>query len=220
MTEDRRVDQSKSDRSSTIGPLRPTLPTPPTSAESAPVFGPAAPPPPSGEPVRPSEANQPYSAGTAAQAPPVAPAQAVTAPQPVAPAARPSQPVSVAGVEADEDSDLEEDEMAPTMIQRMRRLRPAPIILTVGSLGALFFLALAVTTHTTPLGVLMSAAVVTGLIFGADAIVASRATWRASQEGETGLALLLAFVGGVSSLVSLGAFAGTLVLILVLNSLG
>jgi hypothetical protein len=145
-------------------------------------------------PVRPGEANRLYSAGAAAQAPPVA--------------------------EADEDSELEEDEMAPTMIQRMRRLRPAPVILTVGSLGALFFLALAVTTHTTPLGVLMSAAVVTGLVFGTDAIVASRATWRASQEGETGLALLLAFVGGVSSLVSLGAFAGTLVLILVLNSLG
>lgn len=214
------MDQSKSDRSSTIGPLRPTLPTPPTSAESAPVLRSAAPPPPYGVPVRPGEANQPYSAGAAAQAPPVAPAQAVTAPPPVAQAARLSQPVSVAGAEVDEDSELEEDEMAPTMIQRMRRLRPAPIILTVGSLGALFFLAVAVTSHTTPLGVLMSAAVVTGLAFGADAIVASRATWRASQEGETGLALLLAFIGGISSLISLGAFAGTLVLILVLNSLG
>jgi hypothetical protein len=64
----------------------------------------------------------------------------------------------------------------------------------------------------------MSAAVVTGLIFGADAIVASRATWRASQEGETGLSFLLAFIGGVSSLISLGALAGTLVLVLVLNS--
>jgi hypothetical protein len=72
-----------------------------------------------------------------AQAPPVAPAQAVTAPQPVAQTARSSQPVLVAGAEADEDSELEEDEMAPTMIQRMRRLRPAPILLTVGSLGAL-----------------------------------------------------------------------------------
>jgi hypothetical protein len=127
-------------------------------------------------------------------------------------------PVAVTSPEADDDLDLEEDEMAPTMIQRVRRLQPAPVLLTAGSLGSLLFLLMSVTSHTTPLGVLMSAAVVTGLIFGADAIVASRATWRASQEGETGLSFLLAFIGGIASLISLGALAGTLVLVLVLNS--
>ncbi len=108
--------------------------------------------------------------------------------------------------------------MAPTMMQRVRRLQPAPVVLTVASLGSLVFLVKALTSHTTPLGVLLSAAVVTGLVFGADALVASRATWRASQDGETGTAFLLAFIGGISSLISLGALAGTLVMVLVLNS--
>ena len=195
MSDDRRPDQSKFDRSASTGPLQPAAAPPPIPPPPGPVpqSGPAATPQP--EPVIP-------------------------APQPIVEAIRSqsSIPVPVIGDDAGEDSDLEEDEMAPTMIERVRRLQPAPVVLTAGSLGSLAFLLMSVTSHTTPLGVLMSAAVVTGLIFGADAIVASRATWRASQDGETGLAFLLAFIGGLSSLIGLGALAGTLVMVLVLNS--
>ena len=121
-------------------------------------------------------------------------------------------------MEADEESDDEEDEMSLTLVERLRRLSPALVILTVGSIGSLVFLLRAVTSHTTPVAVLMSAAVVTGLVFGADAIFASVVTWRASQNGDSRRALLAAVVGGVSSLICLGAFAGMLVMILVLNS--
>ena len=119
----------------------------------------------------------------------------------------------------DADSDEESEEDVPlTTADRLRRLSPAPVILTAGSIGSLAFLALAVTSHTTPLPVLMSAAVVTGLIFGVDAAIASVSTWRSGQDGDSGRALLLAVVGGVAALVAAGAFAGTLVMILVLNS--
>ena len=204
MSDDRRPDQSKFDRSASTGPLQPAAAPPPIPPPPGPVpqSGPAATPQP--EPVIPAPQPIAHSAS----------------PQPIVEAIRSqsSIPVPVIGDDAGEDSDLEEDEMAPTMIERVRRLQPAPVVLTAGSLGSLAFLLMSVTSHTTPLGVLMSAAVVTGLIFGADAIVASRATWRASQDGETGFAFLLAFIGGLASLISLGALAGTLVMVLVLNS--
>ena len=146
--------------------------------------------------------------------------------QPLAPAAQPLapavQPAAASGQPEEskvgDREDYEADVAPATLIERLRRLPPAPILLTLGSIGSLVFLLLAVTSHTTPIAVLLSAAVVTGLIFGVDAIIASVVTWRSSQSGEVGLALLAAIVGGVASLVSLGALAGTLVLILVLSS--
>jgi hypothetical protein len=205
MSDDRRAGQSKFDRSASAGPLRPT-PPPPTPLPPPPTALPAPTAPPQLQPAIPAP---PSVAQPELQA-------AVPQPEP----AKPASPASVTDAEADagEDSDFEEDEMAPTMLRRIRQLQPIPVVLTLGSLGSLAFLIMAVTSHTTPIGVLMSAAVVTGLIFGADAIFASRATWRASQDGETAVAFMLAFIGGVSSLVSLGALAGTLVLVLVLNS--
>jgi hypothetical protein len=120
--------------------------------------------------------------------------------------------------DADTDEEFDEDDVPLTLVERLRRLPPAPVILTVGSIGSLLFLARAVTSHTTPVAVLMSSAVVTGLAFGLDAVIASIATWRSGQDGESGRALLLAVVGGVSALICAGAIAGTLVMILVLNS--
>jgi hypothetical protein len=210
MSDDRRPDQSKFDRSASTGPLRPAAAPPPIPPPPGPVL-PPGPVPQSG----PAAAPQPQPVIPAAQ-----PIVHAASPQPIVEAIRPqpSIPVAVPGDDAGEDSDFEEDDMAPSMIERVRRLQPAPVVLTAGSLGSLAFLLMSVTSHTTPLGVLLSAAVVTGLIFGADAIVASRATWRASQGGETGTAFLLAFIGGISSLISLGALAGTLVMVLVINS--
>jgi hypothetical protein len=131
-------------------------------------------------------------------------------------AAAPVAPID--DTEEDDDSDYEEDEMPPAFVERLRRLSPAPVLLTIGSIGSFVFLFFAVTSHTTPVAVLLSAAVVTGLIFGADGVIASVITWRASQNGETGMAFFGAIVGGVASLICFGAFAGTLVFILVLNS--
>jgi len=147
-----------------------------------------------------------------ADAAPVAPASPAAAPVAVrAPAAEPD-------AEDDADEDEDEDELPHTLADRLRRLSPALVILTAGSIGCLVFMARAVTSHTTPVAVLMSAGVVTGLIFGADSVMSSIATYRASQNGESGRAVLLALVGGVSAVICAGAFAGTAVMVLVLNS--
>jgi hypothetical protein len=111
-----------------------------------------------------------------------------------------------------------DDGWSPTLGERLRSLSPALVILTIGSLGSLLFMMFAVTRHTTPVPVLMSAGVVMSLIFGVDAVISTVATWRATQRGETLRAFLLAFVGGFACLLSFGAFAGVVVLILVLNS--
>ena len=119
---------------------------------------------------------------------------------------------------ADLDSDYEAEEHPPTLAARLRRLSPVPVLLTLGSIGSLVFLGLAMTSHTTPVAVLMSAGVVVGLIFGANAVVASIGTWRATQDGESGRALLLAAVGGTSAVISATALAALLVMVLLLNS--
>lgn len=118
-----------------------------------------------------------------------------------------------------EDAELDEkDEPQLTIVERLRRLPPALVILTAGSLGSVIFLLRSVTSHTTPVPVLMGAGVITGLIFGADAVISSIATWRSAVAGESGKALLLALVGGISYVISFGSFAGLVVMILVLNS--
>ena len=206
MSDDRREGQSKFDRTASTYPFLPSAPPP-----IYPPAGPGATAQPAIAPAPPGPAPTVAAAQPVPRAAPAPTAQSVTLP--VGP-----PPFPVTSTDDDDDSDLEEDEMAPTMMQRVRRLQPAPVVLTVASLGSLVFLIKSLTSHTTPLGVLLSAAVVTGLVFGADAVVASRATWRASQGGETGTAFLLAFIGGISSLISLGALAGTLVMVLVINS--
>jgi hypothetical protein len=144
---------------------------------------------------------------------PVAPYVAPYVAPPVAP---PRAAPSVAP--ADLDSDYEAEEHPPTLAARLRRLSPVPVLLTLGSIGSLVFLGLAMTSHTTPVAVLMSAGVVVGLIFGANAVVASIGTWRATQDGESGRALLLAAVGGTSAVISATALAALLVMVLLLNS--
>ena len=189
MSEDRREGQSKFDR----------------PAASSGLAGPPAPPAPAQQ--DPSGPPAPVPAAV-----PSAPAGAFTPVTPAAPAAPRYD------AEADEDLADEEDELPLSFVERLRRLSPAAVILTLGSIGSLAFLFLSVTSHTTPVAMLLSAAVVTGLVFGADAVIASAVTWRAGRSGETGRAFLAAIVGGVASMISLGAFAGTLVLILVLRT--
>ena len=172
-----------------------------------------------------SPAGRPIEPAPSAVTPPTAASPTWTPPAP-APAhpdyANPNRPrdVAVDDVVADSelDSESDEEEFPPTLVERVRRLRPAPVVLTVCSVGAIVFLARAMTSHTTPVPVLLSAGVVSCLVFGIDAGAASLGTWRASREGLTRRALLLSALGGVTALISAGAFAGVLVLVLVLNS--
>ena len=137
-------------------------------------------------------------------------------------AAGPAEPAL--GDDIDDDSDYDEDsaddepDIPLTFADRLRRLSPALVILSILSIGSLVFLAFAMTSHTTPVPVLLSSAVVTGLAFAVDAVVASFMTWHAGQNGEGGKALLLALIGGTSAVIAAGAFAGTLVLALLLSS--
>ena len=221
MSQDRR-DQSKFDRSaaepgSMRGPARPVAREPvarePVAREPvAPELG--------GRPAPADPPASPASVAPPAQAAAVNPATTtpVAVPlQPFPPQAGPI-PVDSSADDAEDDTNDDAEDEPSTLVERLRRVPPAPILLTIGSIASVLFLLLAVTSHTTPVAVLLSAAVVTGLIFGVDAIIASVVTWRLSQSGEVGRAFLAAIVGGAASLVSLGALAGTLVLILVLNS--
>ena len=199
--EDPREVQRKSDRPATgPGLLRPA---PAVAPSVAPAVAPAR--------AAPVANPEPHVA------PVVAPSFAPPQAPPVAP---PLAPANSAGAAAatDLEPDYEEDDLQLTFADRLRRLSPAPVLLTLGSIGSLLFDILAVTSHTTPVAVLMSAGVVTGLVFGANAVIASMGTWRATQDGEYGRALLLAGIGGASALVSTGALAALLVMVLLLNS--
>lgn len=156
----------------------------------------------------------------AAPSVPAAPPEAVPgAPFVAVPAAPPAAPPTREPAEAAlDDADADDEAKIPlTIADRLRRLSPALVILSILSIGSLAFLAFALTSHTTPVPVLLSSAVVTGLAFAVDAAVASFMTWRAGQNGEGGKALLLALIGGTSAVVAAGAFAGTLILALLLK---
>ena len=121
------------------------------------------------------------------------------------------------GEEDEEDEEDEEEALPLTFVERLRRVPPVAVILTAGSLGSVFFLARAATSHTTPVPVLLSAGIVAGLIFAVDAIAASVATWSASRDGRARRALLLAGLGGFAALFSAASLAGVLLMVLVLN---
>jgi hypothetical protein len=185
-----------------------------------------------------STPNRPHAPSTAGMSAPVAaplapalPVAASASPPPahVPPASLPAHMPAEAALEDDiddesdydddaEDSPDDEPDVPLTFADRLRRLSPALVILSILSIGSLVFLAFAMTSHTTPVPVLLSSAVVTGLAFGVDAVVASFMTWHAGQNGQGGKALVLALIGGTSAVIAAGAFAGTLVLALLLNS--
>ena len=123
--------------------------------------------------------------------------------------------------EFDADDDLDPDEgpsARPTLRDMLRRISPAIAALTVGSVGSALFLVRAMTSHTTPVGVLMSAGVVTALVFALDTVILSAATYSTSKTEAAGWALLFALLGGISAVICALALAGSLIMILVLNS--
>ena len=186
---------------SPAGPPTPPRVAPPTPPRVAPPTPPRAATPPRTIPSSPASAGA-ESVATA-----------------VSPAPQGDAGASEAGDdEADFDDDVLEAEIPLTLADRLRRLSPALVLLSIGSIGSLVFLAFVITSHTTPVPVLLSSAVVTGLAFAVDAVVASFMTWHAGQDGEARKALLLAVVGGTSAVIAAGAFAGTLILMLLLSS--
>jgi hypothetical protein len=165
--------------------------------------------------TRPTQPARPPAvpASPAVPARPIA-ASPVAPPRPAAQPASPTLPAPAA-----DDYDLYDDEEEPPtmLIDRIRSLSPAFVILTGGSLGSLIFLLLAMTSHTTPVAVLMSAGAVTGMIFGVDSVISSIFMWRAGQNGRLLRALLLSLIAGIACVVSFAAFAGVLVLGLLLS---
>ena len=169
-----------------------------------------------------------------AQAAPVAvpvaaPAQAAPVVVPVAqvpPVVVPQTPpgeVVAAPVLADDADSLAADSAIDdrpasqlTLKDRLGRLSPVYVTLAVVSIGSVIFLALAMTSHTTPVAVLMSAGVVTLLAFGLDSAICTVAAYGAGRREEAGRALLFALLGGVSAVICALAMAGTLIMILVL----
>ena len=154
---------------------------------------------------------------TPAPAPTAAPAAASAGAAP--PAAAPSLPVPVVvGQAALADGRALGAKPAPLVIVKdwLRHLSPAYATLTVVSIGSVLFLAFAMTSHTTPVAVLMSAGVVTLLAFGLDTAICSVAAYQAGLREEAGYALLFALLGGVSAVICALSMAGTLIMILVL----
>jgi hypothetical protein len=201
----------------------PALGATPASAGATPVPALAATPVPAAQvkavtPAVVSAAVSPASGHVEAASPPAA-VPTATAPSPAPIVAATLVPAEAAHEDDADYDDAAEDEAGPrlTFADRLRHLSPPLVILSILSIGSLVFLALAITSHTTPVPVLLSSAVVTGLAFAVDAVVASFMTWRAGQNGQGGKALLLALVGGTSAVIAAGAFAGTLILALLLK---
>ena len=195
------IDQSKAGAGPATGLPGPGFP--PVAARP-----PVAPATPSPAPSLPPAPPDPASSTLATVIAPPVPAR----PPRVAPVV-PVVPVAPAPAEDD-------DEPALTFADRLRRLSPALVTLGIGSIGALLFLVYAMTSHTTPVAVLLSAGVVVTLAFATDALIASVATWRAAvHDEEPGRALLLAIVAGGSAVICAGALGATTVLVLVLTGI-
>jgi hypothetical protein len=207
MSDEPRNDQTKIDRPSAPGETPP--PAGPASATDTDQREAQV------KAVKPTLGSGVPLAASGPMAPPLPPA----APPPPPPPAPGEAPAEDADADADEldDDDADDDEPALTIGQRLRRLSPALIILSVGSILSLIFLAIALTSHTTPVPVILSSAVTTGLIFAVDAAVATYMTYHAGLDGRTGKALLLAVVGGTAAVISAGAFGGTAILLFLLN---
>lgn len=119
--------------------------------------------------------------------------------------------------EPPEDDEPAEPAVPQSWASRIRRISPVVVILGFGSIASFVFLILCMISHTTPAAELATAAVVTALIFGADGVAAGVAAWRAGVADHTGRAVLLSLVGGGAFMVSGLAFAGLVILILLLQ---
>jgi len=120
----------------------------------------------------------------------------------------------------DEDGEGDEpetDEAWVSLVQRLRRISPAVVLLGLAAGVSLGALLAQLASHTSPIPLLTSLAVVTGLIYAAIAIICAVAAYRSASGGEGRVSFLLAFVGGSAAIVACGSFAGATLLVLALG---
>jgi hypothetical protein len=90
------------------------------------------------------------------------------------------------------------------------------VLILVALIGSLAYILYAITVRdASQIPLLVSGAVVLGLVFAAIAFVGARATWRSSIEGHDARAFGHAIVGGIAALVAAGCIAGAVILIMV-----
>jgi hypothetical protein len=99
-----------------------------------------------------------------------------------------------------------------------RRIGPLPItptgvLLFIALVGSLVYLLFAIAVRdTSQIPMLVSGAVVLGIVFVAIAVTGLIASWRSSVRGRDGRALGHALLGGMACLAAAGCFAGAIIL--------
>lgn len=99
------------------------------------------------------------------------------------------------------------------------RISPGVIFLVIALVLSVVYAVYALTVRdTSQIPLLASGAVVVGLAFGAFALYALSAVWRAGMDGRGGKALLLGLIGGGAAMVAAGCLAGAIVLFMLAGS--
>jgi uncharacterized membrane protein len=102
---------------------------------------------------------------------------------------------------------------APSRQSSGRRISPGLVILVIALIGSVAYVLFAITVRdSSQIPLLISGAVVLGIVFTALAVFAARAIWQAGLEARNGRALLLGIVGGVAAIIAAGCFAGAVIL--------
>ena len=99
------------------------------------------------------------------------------------------------------------------------RITPVVILIALGFLGSVAFLAyVVVAIDEDQIPLLAAGSVVLGACFAATAIGALLGMWRAASRAEGGRALLLAIFGGVAGIAAIGCFTVTALSAMVWNT--
>ena len=99
------------------------------------------------------------------------------------------------------------------------RISPGVIFLVIALVLSVVYAVYAITVRdTSQIPLLASGAVVLGIAFGAFALYALSAVWRAGIEGRGGRAILMGIVGGGAAMVAAGCLAGAVVLFMLAGS--
>ena len=99
------------------------------------------------------------------------------------------------------------------------RLSPGVVFLAIALVLSVVYGIYALTVRdTSQIPLLASGAVVVGIAFGALALYALSAVWRAGTDGRGGHAILLGIVGGVAAMVAAGCLAVAIVLFMLAGS--
>jgi hypothetical protein len=209
MSDDPRQDQAKIDRG----------PGPGVGGASSPQE--AIPAPVSGSSDREAQVKAitpTMGSGVPAPRPAPAPVAPVRAPLvATAPLAGPTGTAAAPGARVEAEDDEDDEDESVSIVDRLRRLPPALIVLAIGSLASLVLFAIVMTSHTAPVPLILSSALITGLIFAVDAGVAGYMSWQAAQNEEAGRAVLLAIAFGMAAVTAASAFGGTVILVLLLR---